>query len=243
MLDQHFMIDKEVLVRIVNIADLNREDNVLEIGPGEGALTEYILKIVKRVYAIEKDEKFVKVLQEKFGDNKNITFSFANAMEMNFPACNKCVSNLPYTLCESLLWKFTRYPSYEMLVFTVPKKFTMALTGEKKSRLKLLVDIFYNIEVFDDIPPEAFNPPPKVVSSIIRLTPKENGNFFLRELFKQYDKKTKNALRDILMKTGLNKRDAAMKVQLNLRPQLQNKSVMHLSMDEVQEVIKGFVGE
>jgi hypothetical protein len=65
----------------------------------------------------------------------------------------------------------------------------------------------------------------------------------MRELFKQYDKKTKNALRDILMKSGLNKREASMKVQLNLRPQLQNKAVMHLSLDDVQEVIKGFVTE
>ena len=243
MLDQHFMINKEVLIRIVNIADLNKGDNVLEIGPGKGALTEYILKIVKRVYAIEKDEKFVEILQEKFGNNENITFSFANAMEMNFPACNKCVSNLPYTLCESLLWKFTRYPSYEMLVFTVPKKFALALTGEKKSRLKLLVDVFYELEIFDDIPPEAFDPQPKVVSTIIRLMPKKNGNFFLRELFKQYDKKTKNALREMLMKTGQNKREASMKVQLNLRLQLQNKAVMHLSVDDVQEVIKGFVSE
>ena len=239
MRDQHFMIDKDLLVRIVGLADLNKEDTVLEIGGGAGALTEYILKIAKEVYVIEKDKRYIQVLDEKFSHHKKVMFLMGNAMEMEFPKFNKCVSNLPYTICEPLLWKMTRY-DYDLLVFVVPAKFVKLLTGQKESRLKFLIDAFYELEVLDDVPPEAFDPPPRIYSKVIRLRPKK-GNLFLREFLSQYDKKTKNALRQILVKSGMNKRDASEKDALSIRPLLQSRKVCNLSLVEIKEVIKNFL--
>ncbi len=241
MLDQHFMIDRNILVRIVSIADLNKEDVVLEIGGGKGALTEYLGKIAKKVYVIEKDSSLFDFLEGKFANFSHIYFCLGNAMEVDFPKYNKCVSNLPYTLCEPLLWRFTR-ENFESLVFVVPKKFTGLLTGVVESRLKLLVDAFYDLEILDDVPPEAFDPQPRVMSSIIRLKPKK-GNLFLREFFKQYDKKTKNALREILMKSGMTKQESIKQVSLSIPLKIQEKNIVNLSLEEIKEVIKGFVGE
>ncbi|MDP3918563.1 MAG: rRNA adenine N-6-methyltransferase family protein [Nanoarchaeota archaeon] len=240
MLDQHFMIDRDVLVRIVGIADLNKTDTVLEIGGGQGALTEYLVKIANIVYVVEKDITLIPILQEKFGHRKNAVFIFNDVMDVKLPKFDKCVSNLPYTICEPLMWMFTRH-EFERLVFVVPKRFVDLLTGERNSRLKLFMDSFYNLEVFDDISPESFEPPPKVMSTIIRLTPKKEGNMFLREFFSQYDKKTKNALRDMYIKTGLNKREALDKVNLMMiRPMILGKKITNLSLAEIEAVVRAF---
>ena len=126
MLDQHFMIDKELLQRIVEAADIKKTDTILEIGPGTGNLTELLLEKAKHVYCIEKDTALVKQLQEKF-KGKNITIICDDAIKVKFPEYNKCVSNLPYTICEPLLWKCTRI-KYDCLVFVVPRKFTVFFT-------------------------------------------------------------------------------------------------------------------
>tara|TARA_Y100000310_G_scaffold345827_1_gene470694 strand:+ start:5744 stop:6457 length:714 start_codon:yes stop_codon:yes gene_type:complete len=233
------MIDKDMLIRIVSLADLNKTDTVLEIGGGAGALTEYLLKIAKEVYVIEQDKKYIQVLDEKFSHHKKVMFMVGNAMEMQFPEFTKCVSNLPYTICEPLLWKMTRY-DYELLVFVVPAKFVKLLTGQKESRLKFVIDAFYELEIFDDVPPEAFEPRPRVYSKIIRLR-KKKGNLFLREFLSQYDKRTKNALRQILVKSGMTKREATEKVALTIRPMLQTRKVANLSLAEIKEVIKNFL--
>ena len=235
------MIDRNILVRIVGIAQLNKDDVVLEIGGGKGALTEYLGKIAKHVFVIEKDEGLFDFLEGRFANFNHISFCLGNALDVDFPKYNKCISNLPYTLCEALLWKFVR-EDFDCLVFVVPKKFTGLLTGVVESRLKLLVDAFYELEVLDDVPPEAFDPEPKIMSSIIRLKPKE-GNLFLREFFSQYDKKTKNALREILMKSGMTKKEAIKQVSLSIPLVIQEKNIVNLSLEEIKEVIRGFIGE
>ncbi len=239
MLDQHLMVDKEVLVRVVNVADLNKEDVVLEIGGGTGNLTEYIRKIVTKVYVIDKDPKMVEKLGERFKNFDNVMVACGDASSMDFPDFTKCVSNLPYTICEPLLWKFTR-EEFKCLVFVVPKRFVDLLVGERPSRLKLVIHAFYNLDVFEEISPEAFEPQPKVKSCLIRLTPKNDGNFVLRELLGQYDKKTRNALKEILMKAGKTKQDALQEVTLRVRPKVQDKKICNLSLDEMMEVIEAF---
>ena len=235
------MIDRNILVRIVGIAELNKDDVVLEIGGGKGALTEYLAKISKHVYVIEKDKALFDFLEGRFANFNHISFCLGNALEVDFPKYNKCVSNLPYTLCEALLWKFSR-EDFESLVFVVPKKFTGRLTGIVESRLKLLIDAFYELDIFDDVPPEAFDPQPKIMSSIIRLKPKK-GNLFLREFFIQYDKKTKNALREILMKSGMTKKEAIKQVSISIPLRIQEKNIVNLSLEEIKEVVRGFIGE
>ncbi|HIH15461.1 MAG: 16S rRNA (adenine1518-N6/adenine1519-N6)-dimethyltransferase [archaeon GW2011_AR17] len=236
MLDQHFMIDEELLQRIVSAADLKKTDTILEIGSGTGNLTKLLVNKVKHVYVIEKDEKLLEELKKEL-KGENISFQNEDATQAKFPEFNKCVSNLPYTICEPLLWRFTRYKA--LCVFVVPHKFTEKLLGERPSRLKLLVDTFYNIEYLETIHPSAFSPQPKVQSALIKLTSKEN-NSFLREFLSQYDKKTKNALETILTKQGKTKSEAKNMIALKLRPKIQEQSILTLSLKEIEYIHKLF---
>src|SRR3989338_10697618 len=136
MLDQHFMIDEELLQRIVSAADLKKTDTILEIGPGTGNLTKLLLGKGKSLTLVEKDKVLLQKLKEDLKGEKNITFIQADATQHKLPEFNKCVSNLPYTICEPLLWRFTRY-KFETLVLVLPNKFTDLLQGYVPSRLHL----------------------------------------------------------------------------------------------------------
>jgi 16S rRNA (adenine1518-N6/adenine1519-N6)-dimethyltransferase len=237
-IDQHYMIDIPLLVHITGIADLHKNDLVLEIGSGTGYLTRYLQKIAKKLFVIEKDPQLLKELKEKFSNAKNITYIEGDATQLELPEFTKCVSNLPYTICEPLMWRFTR-EKFEMLVFVVPLSFAENLTGKNPSRLKLLCDAFYNVEIIQKISPESFYPKPKTESALIKITPNE-GNFFLREFLIQYDKKTKNALREILMKSGMTKTESQEHIALRLKPLIQDKNIVNLSLEEIKEIVKLF---
>lgn len=236
MLDQHFMIDEELLQRIIAAANLKKTDTILEIGPGTGNLTKLLLEKVKHVHVIEKDPGLIKKLKKDI-KKKNISFQEGDATQTKFPEFNKCVSNLPYTICEPLLWKFTRYKADFILV--VPHKFTEKLLGEYPSRLKLLTDTFYNIQYLETIHPSAFDPQPKVQSALIKLTKKETQSF-LQEFLSQYDKKTKNALETILTKHRKTKSEAKTLIALKIRPKIQEQNILTLSLEEIQTIQKLF---
>ena len=239
MLDQHFMIDKELLERIVKAANIKKTDILLEIGPGTGNLTKLLIEKGKSLTVIEKDKELLKKLKEDLKEEKNITFIQADATQQRLPEFTKCVSNLPYTICEPLLWIFTRY-EFETLVLVVPDKFTDLLQGYVPSRLHLLMETFYNVEYLQRIPKEAFDPQPKVESALIKITRKQKSNIFLKEFFSKYDKKTKNALKEIFMKKGKTKSEALKEISFSLRPALQEKNVINLTLKEIQEIQEKF---
>lgn len=239
MLDQHYMIDQEWLIRVTNIADLNKTDIVLEIGGGTGNLTAYLRKIAKQVYVIEKDKELIKPIEYRFKNFKNVAVICGDATITDFPEFTKCVSNLPYTICEPLMWRLTR-TTFELTVFVVPKKFVEKLKGDKPSRLHLLIQNFFSLEIFENIPPAAFDPQPRTMSTIIRLRPKKEGNFFLREFLSQFDKKTKNALRWMLVQSGMTKKEATEQIALKIRPAIQDRRISSLSLEEILEIVKKF---
>jgi 16S rRNA (adenine1518-N6/adenine1519-N6)-dimethyltransferase len=232
------MTDLELLNRIVEAANITKKDIVLEIGAGTGNLTKFLAEKGKKIEVIEKDKELFKQLKKNLENFRNVSYMHDNAMKVKFPEFNKCVSNLPYNLCESLLWKFTRY-KFDSLTFVVPKSFTELLLGKEKSRLIYLVEAYYNVEYLEDVYPDSFEPQPKVVSALIRITPKKTNNF-LRKLLSQYDKKTKNALREILMENGMTKQQATEKVSLMVRPRIQNKNIVNLSLFELETILKRF---
>src|SRR3989338_1465735 len=239
MLDQHFMIDEELLQRIVSAADLKKTDTILEIGPGTGNLTKLLLGKGKSLTLVEKDKVLLQKLKEDLKGEKNITFIQADATQQKLPEFTKCVSNLPYTICEPLLWIFTRY-EFETLVLVIPNKFTDLLQGYVPSRLHLLMETFYKVEYLERIPKQAFDPQPKIESALIRITRKNTQDIFLKKFLSQDDKKTKNALREILMKKGKTKSEAFKEISFSLRPALQEKNIINLTLKEIEEVQSKF---
>ena len=105
-LGQNFLIDENVINKIILVSDLSPDDVVLEIGPGLGALTEKIAEKVKRIYAIEIDSNLYSYLEEKYSDIDNITFIKGDILKINVPHHNKIVSNIPYTITGPIFEKF-----------------------------------------------------------------------------------------------------------------------------------------
>ncbi len=232
--DQHFMIDNSLLDEIASYA--NKIDKVLEIGAGKGALTERLAKRAKMVYAIEKDQEFIPELEDKFADIKNVVFMFDDALKVEYPKFDKCISNLPYSICEPLLWKFFRL-DFTQAVWVVPENFADILIGKSWSKLNYILPMFFGVKKVKVIGKEAFDPEPRVKSALVVLTPRQSDNP-LKEIYTQYDKKLRNALRELFMKQGLKKREASLKVSSLFPKEMLDKKVLNLSAVEIQKLMK-----
>jgi len=191
-LGQHFMIDGKVLKKIVDSAGLKAEDKVLEIGPGEGALTALLAERC-RVTAIEKDENLAKIASKNVPGAKIIT---ADALKVNWPPFDKCVSNLPYLISKKFLLKLLQH-DFEMAVLVLQKEFAEKLMAKPGNENYGVVAIFSHaccdVELLDKIPKNAFRPQPHVDSQIVRLRKKaalEKGFLdYVTNLFQRRNKK------------------------------------------------------
>ena len=233
MLDQHFMIDTALLKRIVETAKLTKEETVLEIGAGKGALTREILKGNKSLTIIEKDPKLAKELQHKF---PHCTTIQADATTITLPKATVCIANLPYTICEPLLWQFIR-TEIERCILVIPKRFSKRLTGEIVSSLQILTETFYHIKTLEHIPPQAFDPQPKVESALITLTRRKEKTA-MQDFLKQWDKKVKNAMQKTLTGQGKTKRQAEEEIQKNIQLQILEKSIKKVTFQELKHIQK-----
>jgi len=241
-LDQHFVTNRKVLLKIVELAKIKKNEVVLEIGAGKGNLTKLLLNKAKVVYAIEKDEKLFSELKKI--NNKKLKPIFGNALKINFPNFDKIVSNMPYSISEPLIQRLI-YEDFKLAVLLLPKNFVKIIIGEKTTKLSLISNLFFEIKVCGDISPVCFYPKPRIWSNIVLLKLKRCKNFkdaIFQEFIKQKDKKTKNALREAIIKAGkkfsrnITKREAKGFLE-NFEI---NKKVASLNLKELKE-IKNFV--
>jgi len=229
-LDQHFMIDNELINRIVDYAELNKNDVVLEIGPGKGALTK---KLIEKcfVIAIELDKELYNQLVEMF-EGKNIRITQGNALkklsELEF---NKIVSNIPYSISEPLLIKILiKQP--ELVVLTTGKKFIDYINNNE------LLKTIYDFEIKEIVQRTSFTPPPNTDSAVIKFQLKQDVTAKLfKSLLNQHDKKLKNALINI-MHGKFTKRQVKEKIK-NLESK--NKSILNIQNKEIELIKTLFV--
>ena len=184
-LGQNFLIDKNIIEKICNSGNVSQSDTVLEIGPGTGNLTEFILKKKpKKFYIIEKDKRLIKNLSERF-DNKLIII---NEDILNYDL--KLLSNtnliifgnLPYNISSQILINFINYSSskfsYKKLVLMFQKEVADRILAEDNSknygRLSIFSSWKLDIKKMMDIYPSSFFPKPKVISSLLIFEPKIN---------------------------------------------------------------------
>jgi len=200
-LGQHYLIDDSKRQKILSYADLRDDDIVLEIGPGIGTLTIPLASKVKKVIAIERDERIASILKERLDCYENVEVIVGDALKIEFPYFNKIVSNLPYKISSPITFKFLEY-DFDFGILMYQREFAermIAKPGTRDySRLSVTLYFMANIEIIDYIPRKAFLPPPKVESALVKLTPKEkiNGMFerTCRALFQHKKKKARNAL-------------------------------------------------
>ncbi len=172
--DQHFLIDANVLRKIVDFARIGKGEDVLEIGAGPGNLTELLAQRARRVYSIEVDAALASLLEERFKDS-NVTIVKGNALKVRFPRFDKVVANLPYSISSDVTFKLLKC-DFKFGILMYQREFALrmiAKTGEPEySRLSVGVQHFADVELLMSVPPQAFFPPPPVESAVVRITPR-----------------------------------------------------------------------
>lgn len=203
--DQHFLIDQEIVKRFISEARLVEEDIVVEIGPGKGMLTQLIASKVKKMYVIELDKRLEKFLKEIARQNSNIELIFDNVLDTFIPKCTKIITSLPYSIIEPFINKMLKCDFQELLMIT-GARYAHAVLENKLTKLSLLTNCYFTTEKILDIIPEAFEPKPRVLSTMIRLIPKTEAEItdqnilIFRYLFKFRSQKLKNALVESLIR-------------------------------------------
>ena len=235
-LGQNFLIDREVLEKIVSITNITNRD-VLEIGPGSGNLTTYILKQKpKKLYVVEKDDDLAILLKEKFDTEIEIINDDILRVSEDKISDQKLsvFGNLPYNISTEILSKWILNIGsnfwFESLVLMFQKEVADRIISEfnnsKYGRLSILSSWKLNVKKIIDIKPQSFSPRPKIDSSLLLFTPKEN--FFELKDPKNLEKITRIffSQRRKMLKKPFNQvfadgKQVAEKfgIDLNLRPQ------------------------
>ena len=207
-LGQHILVNKDVLNKIIELADLKKTDNILEIGAGTGILTKALAKKAKQVIAFEIDAQFEQALAELPKNTKIIWQDILKYIEqtkqnqliVNKIKLNKIVANMPYHICEPLMYKLLFQYNYELAVWLVPKTFADFLSKN------ILAKSILAISLHDLVDNTSFAPQPRVKSQIVLIKPKkeynlntENVFYLIRQLYFKSNMKLKNALRESLI--------------------------------------------
>ena len=181
-LGQNFLIDENVIKKIVDCAPVSNKNEILEIGPGTGNLTKFLIdKDPKKIFLIEKDKKLYEILKNKFGKKVEIfnedILKFKNK---NILSNNTVIfGNLPYNISSQILTKFIfnfENFKFKMLIFMFQKELADRIIANVNSsnygRLSIISNWKLNIQKICDIQPEAFSPRPRVKSTLLLFSPK-----------------------------------------------------------------------
>ena len=187
-LGQNFLIDKNIINKIIKIGNLNKNKTIYEIGPGYGALTEKILlSKPKKCVAIEKDKKISEILNNKLKDHKNfemVNKDFLKILEENVFDKNVVVfGNLPYNISTKILTSLITLkkwpPWYNVLIFMFQKEVANRIVAKENTkdfgRLTVLSNWRMDIKRHFDISKNCFFPKPNVDSTLLSFTPKKNN--------------------------------------------------------------------
>jgi len=204
-LGQHFLRDRNILGKEVKIAGVGGKI-VLEIGPGDGRLTEEILRAgAKKVYAVEKDSRFAGHLREKFLAEDKIEIMEGGFLKIKVPDDIEVIlGNIPYYISSKIIFAL-KNTKIKRAVFIVQKEFAekmIAKAGQRNyGRLSVTSQLAFNVDLIQKVPKHLFAPPPKVDSAMILLKPKktkltEREENLIRILFQHKNKKIRNSLPD-----------------------------------------------
>jgi len=185
---QNFLCDQNIINKIINNFAPKAADNILEIGPGQGAMTSYILDKAEHLYLVEIDKDLAEILTQKYQDkitlfNTDILKFDLNQIITSLDTKNnnklRIIGNLPYNISTPILFHLFEYIDHIqdmmfMLQLEVVDRITAKPNTKQYGRLSVMTQYFCRPEKLFSISPTAFNPPPKVHSAIIHLTPKKN---------------------------------------------------------------------
>jgi 16S rRNA (adenine1518-N6/adenine1519-N6)-dimethyltransferase len=209
---QNFLVDHQVINRIISTIAPKKDDNIIEIGPGKGALSFPLAEHLEHLYVIEIDRDLISILSTH--NNTKITIFNSDALAFNFNYFSekvRIVGNLPYNISSPLLFHLLNYRDNIIdMTFMLQKEVVeriVATPGSKSyGRLSVVIQAFFDTELMFIVPKESFNPQPKIESAILylntkstplvqNLKPLEN---IVKLAFSQRRKTLKNCLKSVL---------------------------------------------
>ncbi|NIT14256.1 MAG: ribosomal RNA small subunit methyltransferase A [Candidatus Dadabacteria bacterium] len=201
-LGQNYLVDKNILYKIEEIARLGPDDMVIEVGTGFGFLTGFLADRVKNVISIEKDKKVFDYVLKKFKEHKNIELINKDALDVNFKDIvgsykYKFISNLPYSVASQIIFALLdAAESFSMLVVMVQKEVGERICSAPGSKqygsFSVIVQSYFDAKIEHNVSPNSFWPKPEVYSVIIKMTPHKEKivSDSLRPIFNELVKKS-----------------------------------------------------
>jgi len=241
---QNYLVDSNILAKIIEYSEISPDDVILEIGAGVGTLTIPLSKKAKKVIAIEQDQKIAAILEKRLEnlDISNVAVLAADATKIDFPEFNKVVSNLPYKISSPITFKLLKYDfDYAILMYQLEFAQRMiAKPGDSNySRLSLMLHFCGDVELLFEVSKHCFFPQPKISSAVIKLVPNKKAKvdeFFIktsRALFQHKKKKVRNALLDSFHEIADVDKKEAKEIVSKLDPHLLSERVLKLDPEEV----------
>jgi 16S rRNA (adenine1518-N6/adenine1519-N6)-dimethyltransferase len=182
---QHFLADPGVIDAIIRAVHPTKDDVIVEIGPGQGAITDALARNAGHLHAVELDRDLVARLRQQYGGNPDVTVHEADALQFDFSKLGdriRVVGNLPYNISTPLLFHLLKFREqivdmHFMLQKEVVDRMAAAPGSKAYGRLGIMLGCHLNIESLFDVPPDSFDPPPAVTSAVVRLDPLPAGAF------------------------------------------------------------------
>ena len=247
-LGQNFLIDKNILKKIVSVGDISSGDNILEIGPGTGNLTEYIIKLKpKDIIVVEKDIELSKILERKFQNQiKIVNKDILKLSESFYSERFLTYGNLPYNISTQILahWCLSKKIRFKKLILMFQKevadRIIAKVNTKNYSRITILANWKFFIKKIFDISPECFSPRPKIKSTLLEFMPKNNVTkiqnpknleYITRVFFSQRRKMIKKNF----VKLFKDFDDVSKSIDIKLTDRPQN-----ISVDKYLEIVKEF---
>lgn len=179
-LGQHFLTDRRIASRIIEALAPGKDETIIEIGPGTGALTRTLLEKAGRVVAVEFDIQLTPILQKAFAQHENFRVIQADALTTDFcfeiqpSATARLVANLPYNISTAILQHLItqRHCVTEMVVMLqkeVVDRILAPAGSSERGYLSVLIEAYCETEKLFDVAPGSFRPPPKIWSSVLRV--------------------------------------------------------------------------
>lgn len=211
---QHFLTDPGVVDGILRSVHATKDDVVVEIGPGQGAITAALAASAGHLHAIELDRDLVARLRRQYEGNSAVSIHEADALSFDFSSLGdrlRIVGNLPYNISTPLLFHLLKFRDriidmHFMLQKEVVDRMAAGPGSKTYGRLGIMLGCHLNIESLFDVDRSAFDPPPEVMSAVVRLDPLPTGTYDIRDdavlativasAFMQRRKTIRNSLKD-----------------------------------------------
>ena len=203
---QNFLRDPNIIRKIINCVDPDENDYILEIGPGDGALTDQLHEKIRHIHAVEIDPLLIKYLKQK--QYSNVSLYGADILKWDLeilPDSIKIIGNLPYYISSPILFRLLIIPGWQKMVLMFQKELAERIVSEpgKKSygRISVMCQVYCNVNIEFFVSRNVFQPKPDVDSAVLIFTPiaddlPEIAPFsdFIKQAFSQRRKKLKNNL-------------------------------------------------